>query len=75
MSVFTAVFNTDGAAFDGLDGDREIARILRGIADKFDTEAVDEFQVVFGQPKRIHDINGNRVWFFAWSDQQIGETE
>lgn len=64
MSTFTLTFSTDGAAFDGADGDAEIVRILREAASKIE----DGSGVHYGQPVRIKDINGNRVGFFAWAD-------
>lgn len=69
-SAFTVAFNTDNAAFDGADGDHEIARILREIAQRFE----DGDGIRYGDPVRIRDINGNRIGFFAWSDTEEGGT-
>lgn len=66
---FQVALSTDNAAFadDGFHPGlgSELARILRGLADKLEDQQPDsdEFFVV-----RLHDINGNRVGFAAHDD-------
>ena len=63
-SDFTVTFNTDNDAFAAAGGDREIARILRTIA-----EDLEAGQATYGQPQRIRDSNGARVGFWIWADR------
>lgn len=67
-SDFIVAFNTNNDAFDAEDGDREIARILRKIAD--DLEAG---QATYDVPQRIRDINGNRVGYWAWGENVLAD--
>ena len=60
-SKFELVLDTGNAAFDGYEGELEVARILRAAADALESEAWN----VDG-PNRIRDINGNRVGFWNW---------
>lgn len=69
MSEFIVAFKTDNAAFDGLDGDQEIARILRAIADSMD--GTGQSANPYGTPNRIRDINGNRVGYWAWGENVV----
>lgn len=50
MERITITIDTDNAAFEG-EPAYEIARILRKLADQFETEGVP--------PEKIYDLNGN----------------
>ena len=63
MSKFEVVFCTNNAAFT--DGSGEISRILRDIADRIDADGIGK-----NEPGRIRDINGNRVGFFNYDDNE-----
>ena len=58
MSQFTLTIQTDGDAFTDLDGQYEIARILREAAEN--VEGCDEYG-------RLRDSNGNTVGSFSWT--------
>jgi len=51
---FTLTFSTDGDAF-WTDGDGEVARILRALANKIETTGAQQHAV------SIRDVNGNTV--------------
>lgn len=58
MSSFELHLNTDNAAFDWPARNREVARLLRKLADK-----LDEGETGYGP---IYDVNGNRVGSWEW---------
>lgn len=64
-SDFTVTLNTDGDAFKDPDGDLEIARILRQIADDLEERG----KTVYGSPVRIWDVDSNRCGFWIWADR------
>lgn len=51
MESVTIKINTENQAFDG-DTGYELARILRGLADRFEEG---------GSPSKLMDVNGNKV--------------
>jgi hypothetical protein len=59
-NTFTLTVNTDGAAFTE-NRDTEIVRILRVAADLVESEGLLNGMDL----RRIRDVNGNRVGFFA----------
>lgn len=65
--MFRIEIETDNAAFDD-DGGSEIARILRGVADKFDgivlPADLDTLSV------NLYDINGNRVGLATYTTDE-----
>lgn len=61
--TFTVKFDTDNAAFEDEQGETEIARILRDIADRVESgEYCGKFQT-------IRDLNGNDVGRFVHRDE------
>lgn len=66
MMTFQATIACENAAFDDVPG-VEIARILRGLADRVDNLSAENLGTVF----RLSDVNGNRVGFAAM--QQVDE--
>lgn len=61
MAVFKLRFDTDNAAFDDGNGQAEIARILRELADKIAGQHGEE------GAGRVHDINGNSVGTYGYT--------
>lgn len=57
MSEFNVHISLKGAAFDDLP-EYEVARILREIAEHVENDGLLDY------PRRIHDVNGNRVGFY-----------
>lgn len=64
---FSVDFNTNGAAFQDDEAmGSEIARILREAAD-----TIEENGLVEDKVKRVFDINGNRIGFYALTSYEV----